>query len=79
MKTNYPELIREMIKQTREDNQDLIDEMPDKAKTKGQRDLKKKHGTPQEFAKAVVNAIGEISCLEAHTAIEKYEQEWNKP
>ena len=50
--------------------------LPDKATTAGQRALRKKHGTPRAFASAVVNAIGEISILEAQLAIRKYRDEW---
>jgi hypothetical protein len=72
----YQKAIRTAIQQTRENNADVIADMPTKATTPGQRALKKKHGTPAEFAQACVNAIGEISCLEAHTAIAKYKREW---
>ena len=68
----YQKLMQEMVRQTREDHADIIAEMPCKATTKGQRALKRKHGTPRSFARACVNAIGEISCLEAHAAISKY-------
>ena len=50
------ELIREMVRLTREDNADVIAEMPNKSKTPGQRALQKKHGTPRAFATACVNA-----------------------
>ena len=68
--------IREAIHQTRDDHADVIAMMPDKATTAGQRALQKKHGTPRAFARAVVNAIGEISILEAQLAIRKYRDEW---
>lgn len=68
--------IREAIHQTRDDHADLIAAMPTKPKTAGQRVLQKKHGTPRAFARAVVNAIGEISVLEAQLAIRKYRDEW---
>jgi hypothetical protein len=68
--------IRETIRQTRDDHADVIAMMPDKATTAGQRALQKKHGTPRVFARAVVNAIGEISVLEANVAIRKYLDEW---
>ncbi len=79
MKTpnNYKEL-RAMIQATRDDNGDLIASMPHDAKTPGQRALAKKHGSPRMFAQACVNAIGEISCLEAHTAIAKYKKQWEE-
>lgn len=68
--------IREAIRQTRDDHADVIAMMPNKATTAGQRALQKKHGTPRVFARAVVNAIGEISILEAQLAIRKYRDEW---
>lgn len=50
--------------------------MPDKAKTKGQRLLQEKHGTPKQFARACVRAVGDISPLEALVAIREYERKW---
>lgn len=46
--------------------------------TKEQKKLKKKHGTPKEFAEAVWVAWGDLWCTygEAITAIRKYEEEW---
>jgi hypothetical protein len=71
-------MIRQMRDEVRADNGDLIASMPHDAKTPGQKKLAKKHGSPRMFAQAVVNAIGEISCLEAHTAIARYKKEWDK-
>lgn len=68
--------IRQAIQETRADHADVIASMPNEATTAGQRALKKKHGTPRAFARAVVNAIGEISVLEANVAIRKYRDEW---
>ena len=68
--------IRQAIQETRNDHADVIAMMPNEATTAGQRALKKKHGTPRAFARAVVNAIGEISVLEANVAIRKYLDEW---
>lgn len=70
------EIIRRAIDEVRADNADLIEEMPTESKNDAQRALQAKHGTPHEFATACVNAIGEISCLEAHTAIQKYLKKW---
>jgi hypothetical protein len=39
-------------------------------------ELKRNHGTPAEFARAVWNAVGEISVAEAQAGIERYEREW---
>lgn len=50
--------------------------LPRHAKTQGQVELRKKHGTPSEFAEACVAAIGEISVKEAREAIAKYLKEW---
>lgn len=45
--------------------------------TAAQARLAKKHGTPEQFEVAVMNAIGEwISPAEAHSAIVKYRCEW---
>jgi len=41
-----------------------------------QKELKRKHGTPEQFEAAVWNALGEISITEARDAIYKYEKEW---
>lgn len=45
---------------------------------KTQQQMQADHGTPAEFAKAVWNALGEISVAEAQAAIEKYEREWHE-
>jgi hypothetical protein len=76
MENEYVQLIRRMIEDTRADNEDLIMSLPNKAETDAQRELQAKHGTPREFAQACVNAIGEITCLEAHTAIERMLKRW---
>lgn len=68
--------IRQAIRATRDDHADVIASMPNEATTAGQRALRKKHGTPRAFARSVVNAIGEISVLEANVAIKKYRDEW---
>lgn len=39
-------------------------------------ELAAKHGTPKEFAKACLAALGEISYEEAQAAISDYEEEW---
>jgi len=53
--------------------------MKTKPYSKRQYLLKKKHGTPAEFAAAVYKAVPEfISMDEARAAIEKYNKEWNK-
>lgn len=44
--------------------------------TTKQQTLQKKHGTPDEFAKAVMQALGEISLSEALNAISIYKREW---
>jgi hypothetical protein len=54
-------------------NIDLLDNEP---LTEKQMQLKKKHGTPKEFADAVFNAVGDISVAEAREAIDKYNAEW---
>jgi hypothetical protein len=39
--------------------------------------LRRRHGTPKEFAAAVYAALGEISVDEANIAIRKYQDEWD--
>ncbi len=70
------EMIRAAKADIREDNQEVIDSMPDVATTPGQEELKKKHGTPREFATAAFDAVGEISCLEAHASVADYKERW---
>lgn len=41
-------------------------------------ELRRAHGTPQEFKQAVWAAIGEISVAEAVEAIRKYQSEWDE-
>lgn len=76
MSEEFANLYRQMIEETRADNGDLIASMPHDATNDAQRALAKKHGSPRMFAQSCVNAIGEISCLEAHTAIQKYLKQW---
>ena len=75
--TPTKEQIRAMIQATRDNNGDLVASMPHDATTPAQEALKKKHGSPRTFAQACVNAIGEISCLEAHRAIADYKAQWD--
>jgi hypothetical protein len=44
--------------------------------TDKQKELKVKHGTPEQFEAAVWRALGEISVKEAIDGIHKYEREW---
>lgn len=74
---NIRKEIKAAIEAIREDNGDLIASMPTDATTPGQEELKRKHGSPRAFAQACNNAIGTISCLEAHTAIQDYLTKWN--
>lgn len=71
-------LLTEMIDQIRANNGDLIASMPCDATTPGQEELKRKHGSPRAFAQACNNAIGTISCLEAHAAIAEYKAKWDE-
>jgi len=75
---NLPDEVKRAIEEVRADNADLIEDMPNEATSAAQRILQTEHGTPREFAQACVNAIGEISCLEAHTAIQKYKKQWEE-
>lgn len=74
---NMQQQIKAAIDAIRADNGDLIASMPTDSTTPGQEELKRKHGSPRAFAQACVNAIGTISCLEAHTAIQDYLTKWN--
>jgi hypothetical protein len=47
-----------------------------KPKTAKQEVLKRKHGTPREFADAIIRGLGEYSVDEARAAIDKYNVEW---
>lgn len=68
--------IKRMVEATREQQRALTVGLPRFPKTKGQLELRKKHGTPTEFAEACVQAIGEISVRQASQAIDKYLAEW---
>lgn len=46
-------------------------------RVKTRKELEAAHGRPSEFARAVRNAIGEISYEEAERAIDRYMAEWN--
>jgi len=74
---NTKDLIKAAIDAVREQNGDLIASMPTDATTPGQEALKAEHGSPRAFAQACNNAIGEISCLQAHTAIAEYKAKWD--
>lgn len=55
----------------------LLERMYRKTFSPAQNKLRKKHGTPAEFAAAVYKAVpGYISMDEAAAGIEKYNQEW---
>lgn len=54
----------------------IFDDMPDEAVNDAQRKLQAKHGTPREFAKALVEAIPTISGDEAHFHMRRYRAEW---
>lgn len=51
--------------------------LPNRAKTKRQRQLVARHGSPRAFANAVIDAVGTISRWEAVEAIWNYMEEWN--
>lgn len=44
--------------------------------TPAQEKLQAAHGTPLEFAKALILAIGDVSKTEALDALNRYEEEW---
>jgi hypothetical protein len=82
MKKTTPETeeqLRAMIEETRASLEPLIMEQPDKAKNPHQKKLQKQHGTPREFARACVAAIGDISVDEAKVGIARYLKIWHTP
>lgn len=44
--------------------------------TKAQKTLERLHGTVEQFTDAVINAIGDISKVEALKAIHDYRERW---
>jgi hypothetical protein len=44
--------------------------------SKAQKTLQRLHGTVEEFTDAVINAIGDISKVEALDAIHSYRERW---
>lgn len=67
-----------MVQQTRENASWIWGDMPDNTPVSdAQFRLADAHGTPKEFARGLVECIGEISILEAQQAAEKYKREWN--
>ncbi len=68
--------MRRAVLECRRKQVNLINSMPDMARTQRQAELQAKHGSPRAFAEAVVKAIGEFSVDEANAAIRKYRKEW---
>lgn len=68
--------LRRALEQSRTNMGDLMRRMPSLPKTKGQRRLLRKHGSPKAFARGCIAALGEISVEEATVAILKYRDEW---
>ncbi len=57
----------------------VVDGMPDgPAVNAKQQELKDLHGTPKEFAKALLNAVGTISGDEADFHMRAYRSKWEK-
>lgn len=73
---SFKNQIGDAILSIRRDAEGFINSMPSIAKNQAQQELVKKHGTPREFARACVMAIGEISCSEAFFAVSKYHKQW---
>lgn len=72
------ELIKS-IKQVKASYKPTIDSMPhNDGKTVKQQELQAMHGTPREFAEALVNAIGTISCSEADFHMRVYLKKWEE-
>lgn len=69
---------KKMIDQIRSENGELIASMPHDAETPEQDLMKEKYGSPRAFAQRMVNSIGEISCLQAHSSIFAYKKQWDK-
>lgn len=62
----------------RKDSRRLLKQLAKDSLSRNQRALKKKHGTPAEFAVACYKCVpGWISMDEARAAVEKYNAEWN--
>lgn len=64
------------ILEARQEASEILKDLPQAATSPRQLHLMHQHGTPHEFAKACIEAIGEISILEALVAIRKYADEW---
>lgn len=75
MKTR--QTLADAINQAQKDGSWIYENMPRRTQTEGQEKLLKLHCSPYTFGKACVQAIGEISILEAQAAAEKYLREWN--
>lgn len=66
------------LRELRESYADEVAAMPDAATTAGQSVLQAKHGTPREFAAAIVRAMGDmISPAEGEKAMAEYLTIWN--
>lgn len=50
--------------------------LTNRATSKAQKQLARKHGTPKAFAQSCTMALGEISINEVNSAIAKYLDEW---
>jgi len=71
--------IQHQVRAARESFDGLLESLPTKPLNANQRKLaKSKAGTPAQFGRAVVNAIGEISVDEATAAIAAYLKKWNE-
>ena len=68
--------VADAVTQAHKDAKWIYEKMPRRSQNEAQEKLMRQHGSPYEFGKGCVEAIGEISILEAQQAAEKYLREW---
>jgi hypothetical protein len=74
---DFQKIAKEMVANARASLADLPSGLPDEPTTEGQAALAAKHGTPQAFAKSLIQVVGEISPNEARRAVARYLEQWN--
>lgn len=75
--SDFREIAREMVNDARASLADLPNGLPDSPFTDGQYRLAARSGTPKTFARNIIQLVGEISPIEARTAVARYLEEWN--
>ena len=76
--TDFRKIAKEMVDDARASLADLPNGLPDSPTNDGQYALAAKHGTPKQFARSIIQAVGEISPLDARIAVTRYLPEWNQ-